>query len=130
MVIGSRYPDDIVLTHQDVAVTIVKKWQDWTLYRAIFNNDEAKVGDYYEWSSTPKQAPARIRAKTAGYATGTTPWQLHFYFPGLTWDASPIGLAGGGFVTQTLTGILEEQSSAPHFVVDLENLTAAYTWPS
>jgi len=126
LVIGSGYPDDFVLLSQSVAVTLVIKWKNMDVWRMIYNNSEAAVNDYFEWSGTPWDAPATITCNSSNICVGASPYQLEFKFPSLIWNASPVGLAGRGTLVQSYTGVLQEQATAPQFQVQLENAVSSY----
>lgn len=132
LIIGSYYPDDMILQQQVMNVRWTYKWEDPELYKAIVSGTEVEAAGEIDWSPTVHTDSFTAAFKSPGNATGmSNPWRIEFYAPEMVWQAagSP-RLVGGGWLSLEFQGIAQEPTSGDTFRVRLDNLTSGYTWPS
>ena len=132
LIIGSPYPDDFILQFQTLTATWTYKWQDAALYKALLTGSNVESAGVIDWSPSVHTDEFEFDVYSPGNATGmSNPWRLRVYAPEFTWQAAgPPALIGGGWLALQFTGVAQEQVSGSTFEVYLENLTAAYTWPT
>lgn len=131
LIIGSPYPDDIMLLQQVLQAQWVYKWQDHSLYQSIFSGDEVEDGSgYIDWSPTVHTGAFELIITSAADISGlNNPYRLRIYAPVMTWECSgPPDLVGGDWLRLTFTGTAQE--STPTFQIELDNEETTYTWES
>jgi len=132
LIIGSYYPDDMILQQQTMQVRWTYKWNDPDLYKSIVTGANTESGGDIDWSPTVHTSAFLSKFKTPGNATGmSNPWAIEFYAPEMVWQAagSP-RLVGGGWLSLEYQGIAQEPTSGDTLRVRLENLTSGYSWPT
>jgi len=131
LIVGSPYPDDIMLLQQVLQAQWVYKWQDHSLYQSIYSGTETADGSgYIDWSPVVHTGSFELIINSPTNITGASyPYRLRIYAPTMTWQCSgPPDLIGGDWLRLTFTGTAQDDS--PTFQIELDNEVSTYTWPS
>lgn len=132
MIIGSPYPDDLILRRQTLTVTWTYKWQDPDLYKALLTGTNSESSGLIDWSPTVHTASFELDLYSPGNVSGkSNPYRLRVYATEFTWQAAgPPELIGDGWLSLEFTGVAQEQTSGNTFEIWLENEVSAYSWPT
>lgn len=118
MIIGSSHPDDFVALTRSVAIRLVYKWKDPTLYKLLYYNGSAG-----NWSPQIKTSSVLIRSQSDNLVPGfSNPYKMEFNAPNVDWEMGVPRLLPGNVLQVEMTGLVKGTVSAlPTAYIDLHN---------
>jgi hypothetical protein len=121
--IGSYYLDDVTLMSKSAAVTYDLIMRDAGLWREVYRNGAAGVG---QWDPALFSGQLTVRSETAKPIAGTTKGSMEVYIPKLDYLALPTGLSGNELVRISLRSQLTQGEALAPIEIRLVNSVATY----
>lgn len=134
MIIGSHFPDDLIVQSQAMTFTWINKWEDPVLYEKLLAAASGGGGTL-PWSPQVYQGSFELTiASPYNIGNTSTPWSLKITAPYVTWQADgPPELIGGQWLQQRFIGTVQEPppgSNERAWTITLVNRYQSYAWPS